>query len=211
MANNRIVFLAAGVEAVEQLEIVLETHVAFAGNAEIVVYTDVPEKCRRISQLSIAVRSLATIDGAGERYRSFGTTEFAALTRMKAVLISEVLNEVDGWVLYCDTDIVALRHFEGELDDLMRRAHIVVSDEGRGICPKSYCTGLIACRDTPEARQVLDGWRDHHAAAAAGRPALDDQSAFDELMFMRADLEQHVQMFSQGVAMPGWYYHFLYP
>lgn len=211
MFRNKVVFLAIGSDCLEQLSIVVPAFRVLCGAAAIVVYTDQQRRQMDFLGDDVSIRLLDKVPLQHGSFTAFGSAEFARLTQLKSRVIRDALATDGGWVLYCDTDVLPLKPFYAEVEAFMRRSHVFVSTEGRGFCPRTYCTGIIGVNNTPEALAVVDGWIAFHSRGMSAVPEMHDQAAFDRLMQSRPDLELFVDVLPEGVAMPGWYYDFLVP
>lgn len=210
-AENKILFLSYGKDSAEQLEIVLPAFLRYRGQASIVIYSDQLYKCFDEYKELVEIRIVEKCPQVPLGFIQFGSSSFAQLTRLKARIISDALESVQGWVLYCDTDVLPLRPFYDQVDGFMKRSHVFISGEGRSFCPRSYCTGVIGVNCTPVAKKIISAWEDYHSEEIATRPEVHDQVAFDELMMKNPELEVFVDVLPEGVAMPGWYYDFIFP
>lgn len=211
MNKNQIIFLACGERSIQQLRIVLPAFLRFRGDAELVVYTDLEDELSKPTEDAVRVKPLVSAYSSTGDFVEFGGTDFARLTMMKALVIEDALKSNSGWVLYCDTDVIPLREFHDQIETFMQRFHVFVSGEGRTFSPRSYCTGIIGVNCTDKASAVIAAWAAYHEAGVFENPNMHDQIAFDRLMQERPDLESFVHVLPEGVAMPGWYYDFLYP
>lgn len=153
--------------------------------------------------LDVSVRVIPAHTGnRPQNYAPYGTSEFNHATNLKWAVVSQLLTEGYGLVVFSDVDVVFLNSFVEYLRECSRTFPAGFQSEGQATFPPVFCTGFMYFTRSWQTQLGL--------LAQFGNTSADimnDQDALNALIASSVDLQREVYelpsaIFPNGLLRP---------